>query len=153
MPRAKRLLVLCCLLWAGMLLGISFLEAWVKFQAPSLTRAVGLDVGVTVFSALQLTEIIWLALIGLLIATGGQRSRATLAGGLTLAVSIALQRWLLMPELSAQAAIIIAGGDHPGSWHHLAYGIIEVIKLATLLTLAWQAMAESKRQQQDQSSS
>lgn len=44
-------LVVVCLVWAGMVIGISFLEAPVKFMAPSLTRPVGLDVGRT-FSVL-----------------------------------------------------------------------------------------------------
>jgi len=37
--------------------GISFLEAWVKFRADLVTRAVGLDVGRTVFHALNRVEI------------------------------------------------------------------------------------------------
>lgn len=39
--------------WFGYTLAINLMEAPVKFQAPSLTRAVGLDVGRHVFSALN----------------------------------------------------------------------------------------------------
>lgn len=43
-------------LWLGFVLAISFMEAWIKFRAPFLPRHYGLDVGRTVFSALQSVE-------------------------------------------------------------------------------------------------
>jgi hypothetical protein len=54
------LIAISALLWAGMILGISFLESWAKFRAPLLTKVVGLDVGRTVFSYFHMTQIMWL---------------------------------------------------------------------------------------------
>jgi len=49
-----KLLVLLILgAWLGMILGISFLEAPLKFQAPNMTLVLGLGVGKLVFSALN----------------------------------------------------------------------------------------------------
>eukprot|EP00245_Coleochaete_scutata_P005749 TRINITY_DN19587_c0_g1_i1.p1 TRINITY_DN19587_c0_g1~~TRINITY_DN19587_c0_g1_i1.p1 ORF type:complete len:395 (+),score=31.97 TRINITY_DN19587_c0_g1_i1:53-1186(+) len=46
------------LVWLGMVFAISMMEAWVKFTAPLLTKAVGVDVGRTVFGALQAVELV-----------------------------------------------------------------------------------------------
>ena len=48
-----KLIPIICLLWAGMVAGISFLESWVKFRAPTLTKTIGVDVGRTVFKFFQ----------------------------------------------------------------------------------------------------
>ena len=53
----KRILIFLALIWLGMVLGISFLEAPVKFRAPTLTRSVGLDVGRHVFGFFNKVEI------------------------------------------------------------------------------------------------
>jgi hypothetical protein len=45
------------ILWAGMVLAISFLEAWVKFKAPFLRKHVAVDVGRHVFCALNTVEL------------------------------------------------------------------------------------------------
>ncbi|KAI9218434.1 hypothetical protein BC828DRAFT_399608 [Blastocladiella britannica] len=55
----RRIDVVVCLVRAGLLLGISFLEAPTKFHAPSLpSRDVALDIGRHVFSALNRVEIV-----------------------------------------------------------------------------------------------
>ena len=45
------------LLWVGMIMAISFLEAWVKFKAPFLRKHVAVDVGRHVFCALNAAEL------------------------------------------------------------------------------------------------
>ena len=45
------------LVWSTMVLSISFLEAWVKFQAPFFKKYVAVDVGRYVFAALSATEL------------------------------------------------------------------------------------------------
>ena len=44
------------LIWLGMVAGISFLEAPVKFMAPSVTLAIGLDIGRHVFGIFNKVE-------------------------------------------------------------------------------------------------
>ena len=46
-----------CLMWAIHVQAISFLEAWVKFQAPTLRSHVAVDVGRHVFRALHAVEL------------------------------------------------------------------------------------------------
>ncbi|KAI9179608.1 hypothetical protein H9P43_004936 [Blastocladiella emersonii ATCC 22665] len=54
----RRIDVVLCLVRAGFVAGISFLEAPTKFHAPSISKPVALDVGRHVFAALHLTEIV-----------------------------------------------------------------------------------------------
>lgn len=56
-------LSIAALLWAGMILGISFLESWVKFKTPTLGKLVGLEVGRTVFRSFQQVQIVFILLI------------------------------------------------------------------------------------------
>jgi hypothetical protein len=44
------------MLWLGMVLAISFLEAPLKFRAPGLQLTVGLSIGRIVFRALNVVE-------------------------------------------------------------------------------------------------
>ena len=46
-------------IWIGMLLGISFLEAPLKFRAPNMTTSLGLGIGQLVFGALNKIELVF----------------------------------------------------------------------------------------------
>ena len=133
MTTATAGLVAVCLLWAGMVGGISFLEAPVKFRAPSLTRAVGLDVGRHVFGALGRVEIGAALLTGVL-AAGASVGPAwrwgllALLGGLVLA-----QRLWLWPVLSERARRIAAGESPSTSYHHILFIGSEVVKVLLLV--------------------
>ena len=136
-PTALRLLQALSFVWAGLVLGISFLEAPVKFTAPSLTRAVGLDVGRHVFAALNKVEIgLGVLALGLLFLAGPDpRIRWGLGGVLLILV---LQTGWLLPVLSQQAETIIQGGKGPAAnYAHLAYVFLEVAKVAGLLVVGW----------------
>ena len=50
------LLLAALLLWAGMVAGISFLEAPLKFTAPHITVPLGVGIGRVVFHALNKAE-------------------------------------------------------------------------------------------------
>ncbi|KAL6059846.1 Transmembrane protein [Balamuthia mandrillaris] len=56
--KAHGMMASIALVWLGMVLAISFFEAWRKFQAQTLTRKVGLDVGRTVFHGFNAIETI-----------------------------------------------------------------------------------------------
>ena len=122
-------------LWAGIVVGISFIEAPVKFQAPSLTTAVGLDVGRHVFAASHLVQL-GLAVVVALAArwAGWSRARATLIAGAIAALLV--QMALVMPVLDARARLIIAGGTPGGSSAHLIYVGLELAKLGLLIAAA-----------------
>lgn len=126
------LLAALLLLWAGVLLGVSFLAAPAKFAAPSLSLPVALDVGRQEFSALNLVEA-GLAVVTLALACLGRPARLVWLG-LVLAVAIvALQGFWLLPILDARAELVIQGQTPPPAPWHALYIAIEISKLAALL--------------------
>lgn len=131
---ANELLLITSFLWAGMILGISFLEAWAKFQASSLSRNVGLDVGQTVFGYFQCLQFSFNLFIIILMVF------ATLSFTdylliLLISTCLVLQMLWLFPVLKKRAQSIIAGISPPASSVHLWYGIIEFLKLISLIIL------------------
>lgn len=130
-------LAAACLLWAGMVLGISFLEAPVKFTAPSLTLPIGLDVGRHVFRALNLVEVGWAVLtLVLTLAAGGALGRGPLVLlGVAWAI-VAVQTLWLLPALGARTDRIVGGEALPPSYHHVLYIGLDVAKLLVLLGAA-----------------
>jgi hypothetical protein len=119
------------LVWAGMVLGVSFLATPAKFLAPSLALPVALDVGrhtFGVFGAVELALAAALALLGPLAAGEGRRL-LPLAPGL---VVLAQALWL-RPLLDARVQQIIGGAMPPPSHVHLGYVACEAAKVALLL--------------------
>lgn len=134
---ALRCLQALTFVWAGMVVGISFLEAPVKFTAPSVTRAVGLDVGRHVFAALNKVELGLAVLAFLFFVTGWPRLvvRWTAAG---VAGILLIQTIWLLPALRAQATAIIAGElEHGSKYVHVAYVVLEVLKVVGLVIAGW----------------
>lgn len=135
-----QLMVVILLLWAGMILGISFLESWAKFRAPSLTRSIGLDVGRTVFQYFhQAQACITLLVIALSIAAGVSFEAYLLLIGLLFIFSI--QSLWLLPQLNERVRMIIEGSEPSPSYAHLFYGIIELMKLVMLCMLSFMLMS------------
>jgi hypothetical protein len=136
-------LCLLCLLWAGMVLGISFLETPVKFTAPSLTLPVGLDVGRHVFGVFNKVEVAaaLLALGLVLLARGGADPGAAVVMSrlvVWLPVAVALlvvlvQTVWLLPVLDARVGVILEGGTPPRAPYHVVYVVLEAAKLACLI--------------------
>lgn len=136
MTASLPILAAACLLWAGMVLGISFLEAPVKFTAPSLTLPVGLDVGRHVFGALNRVEVGWAALTLALALFAGVPGRGPLVLLGTAWAVVAVQTLWLLPTLGARTDRIIGGESIPPSYHHVLYIGLEVAKLLALLGAA-----------------
>jgi hypothetical protein len=128
-------LLIVSLLWAGMLLGVSFLATPAKFLAPSLDLPVALDVGRHTFAVFNGVEIGWsVALVGLVLCRLPAR---WLYGVVAVPCGIVLLEtaWLL-PVLDARVGMIIAGNTPPDSVLHILYILLEAVKLAALLVLA-----------------
>ncbi len=128
---AQRISVFISLIWLGMILGISFLEAPVKFTAPSVTLPVGLDIGRHVFAVFNKVEIVWalaVLMLFLIMRPGLKPGLFLMVVGTVLAVQSA---WLL-PLLDQRAALIIKGEVPPASFHHSFYVILEIVKAAAL---------------------
>lgn len=108
----------CCLcsLWTGCLLGVSFMEAWVKFKAPLLSKHVGFDVGRHVFRGLNAIEAALAATLLALAALPAARfppsslsplpplqSFSSLCAPTLLAATLGLQIFWLTPQLELAA--------------------------------------------------
>ena len=124
------------MLWAGVLIGVSFLAAPAKFGAPGLSLPMAMEIGRREFGALNLTEIA-LAALTLALAAYVRPERAIWLGLGLAALIVALQWLWLLPLLDARAELIIQGGTpEPAPWHGL-YIAAEVLKLLALLVVGW----------------
>ena len=134
-----RLATAAALLWLGMVLAISFLEAPLKFRAPGLELRVGLAIGRIVFRALNLAEVVWAVVI---VATTIIEVPSGLAWGAAVVACAALviQLGLVRPSLNRRSDAVLAGADlsvaAPRSWSHHAYIALEVAKVVALVVLA-----------------
>jgi hypothetical protein len=120
--------------WFGFICAISFMEAPVKFTAPLLTRQVGLDVGRTVFAALNKVEIFF-AFLSLILIFIERFNKKIIAAYILIMTILILQTFWLLPSLNVRASMIINGITPPSSNIHLYYIFLELIKAFTLLFL------------------
>lgn len=126
--------------WFGVTAGVSLLAAPVKFTAPTLTRPVALDVGRVVFQALNQVELVLLIVMLVLIRMTKETTKYWPHAAVLVLIMIAQSAWLL-PELAARSASIVSGVEPPASIAHGAYAVSELLKLATLLVLGFQAQS------------
>lgn len=137
-PTILSLSFIITFIWFGFVSAISFMEAPVKFTAPSLSLAVGLDVGRHVFAALNKAEIVF-ALTSLLLLFVAKPSSKVIALFSSIGLILLLQTLWLLPALDARALVIIGGNTPPPSSMHMIFIVVEVIKLVGLFVLGcWQ---------------
>ena len=131
--RARVLFVGASLIWAGMILGVSFVATPAKFLAPSLALPVALDVGRHTFSTFAKVE--WTLAFGCAaLATASDNRRRALAVSAMLVVLLAVQAYVLIPDLDRRVGLYLAGQPPPRSPLHIVYVAIELAKIAVLLT-------------------
>ncbi|WP_293309592.1 hypothetical protein [Pedobacter sp. UBA5917] len=128
--------IFCIIFWAGLLAGISFLEAPLKFQAPGITVSLGLGIGQLVFQALNKVEIVLLIII---LACSLPAPLNNIRSILLFALTILLmaETFWLLPLLDERAKLVLAGNAPIKSYHHILYIIIDAIKLLFLITLGF----------------
>lgn len=120
--------------WLGFFMAISFMEAPLKFTAPNLSMAEGLQIGKIIFGALNVCE--WVFLIIILITCFiNKTSKTGFYLVASLSVILLLETVWLLPVLDSGADKIIHGQpfDHHGL--HWAYVIFEIIKAPVLLLI------------------
>lgn len=125
--------VACC--WVGLVFGVSFLATVAKFNAPSLTLPVALDVGRHTFAPLARAEWALAILLAASIVLGTPTPFRLAAFSAIAAILLAQALWLL-PALDVRVDAIIGGGTPPPSSLHLVFVAGEAMKLLLLLTLA-----------------
>lgn len=133
------------LLWAGLVLGVSFLATPAKFLAPSLSLPIALDVGRSTFHVSILCEAaLALSLLGLVLL----RRRVSRTVGVLAAAAaaiVALQMFWLLPELDLRVAQVIEGVPLPPSSLHIFYIVADALKLILLVACAWLVTAKRVR--------
>lgn len=136
MTPAAALQIAVAFTWLGLVLGISFLEAPIKFRAPGITVELGVGIGRLVFRALNLVEA--LAAVILLVTVAVRLpdvSGWTVALVIAVCVVLAIGAGVLRPLMDRR----VRGGQTADAMprHRLHYGYIglEVAKVALLVAI------------------
>ena len=124
------------MLWAGGLLGVSFIAAPAKFWAPSLTLPVALDVGRHTFQFFNKLEVVALVILLILVF---RATRDSLTRGLASLIGLLLlfQTFWLLPMLDQRVSIVLQGQTPPESRLHLVYIACDVWRFLLLVSIAW----------------
>lgn len=121
-------------IWLGLILGISFIEAPLKFQAPDITIPLGLGIGRLVFAAMNIAEGV-IALALLLAMWRGRASRPEWILGIAVALTLAFKALVVRPLMHATTDAVIAGASEGGSGLHYVYIAADVLLIALLIAL------------------
>jgi len=124
------------LLWLGMVLAISFLEAPLKFRAPGVDVRTGLAIGRLVFRALNAIEVGWAVVIVLALIIHAPPSAAGTTAGILVVAVLATQIGAVRPHLTRRAEQVLAGADVPRSSIHHVYIVLETVKVIGLVVLS-----------------
>lgn len=136
MAAAGRILVPA--LWLGMLIGISFIETPLKFLAPGMTLGLGLGIGQLVFTAMNIVEVVFFAVLAASCIKRGL-DKAFLGVVWGLGIVLLAKVALIRPYLSKRTDSVLAGVEAGGSsWH---YFYIAADGLLTLLLITALVMA------------
>lgn len=123
-------------LWIGFIGAISFMEAWLKFQAPGITVPLGLGIGRLVFSALNKVEwVLALIILGnLVVGKAHFSSPRTILYAIPLTLLVLQTVWLL-PALNVRVELLLQGQEPENSYLHLYYEGMEICKVVCLSLL------------------
>ena len=119
--------------WLGLIIGLSLLEAPLKFSAPGITTELGLGIGRIMFTALGIAGWILLAVMVLASLARPRLDRVgwVLLGGM--ALMLVLETLVIRPFLNARSDMVVAGGDPGESILHYAYIAAEGVLIVLLL--------------------
>jgi len=121
-------------IWLGMLLGISFMEAPLKFKAPNMTMEIAIGLGQLIFRTLNKVEIVFSSLILILIfVTRKQLDPISITFLVVIVIVIIIQSLCFLPALDARATDLINGSAPQGPNYHSAYVICEITKVVLLI--------------------
>lgn len=120
--------------WLGMLLAIA-VEAQLKFQAPNITRELGLGIGKLVFTFFNRAEIVIAIVLLAAFFIHASAKKTKIIFGATLLI-LSIQTFWLMPKLIERIDLITSGQTPNDSSAHVFYVILEVAKMLLLLILS-----------------
>jgi hypothetical protein len=131
---AVRVATAGALLWLGVMLAISFLEAPLKFHGPGVDLRTGLAIGRIVFRALNLSEVGLAAVIAASLIVYAPSVSVTVAAVAAVAV-LAVQLRIVRPRLNRRSDRVLAGEDAPRSISHHVHIVTEATKVIALAVL------------------
>ena len=137
---------LVCWLWAGVVLGVSFIATPAKFLAPSLSLPDALEVGRATFYVLRWIECGFsVLLIAMLLITFAHIKLTAWSAVITVMLCLLVNYIGLQPALDERTKLIIAGEAIAQSSQHKVYIVIEMIKLIALMVAGWFAKPDGIR--------
>ena len=136
--RSRLLLGMIAILWIGMILAVG-MESIVKFDTPSLSKAVAFDEGRYVFSFFNKVQLILLASMLFLVANKYMTWVEKIVFFL-LSILLVIQVFWLFPMLSKHVDLILAGIQPPHTPGHALYGAIEFGKIILLSVLGFRVL-------------
>jgi len=123
-------------IWIGLVFGLSFIEAPIKFQAPGISTKLGLGIGRLVF---DISNKIQLALLSFVLLNLFLNIKSfpviTIVLFGAIAFVMAIQTFYLLPALDARAVKILQDLTVEVSYHHFSFVCLEIIKLISLILL------------------
>lgn len=138
MTTLSKYMVVITFIWIGFVLGISFMEAPLKFRAPLVNLRIGLSIGRVVFQALNIVEICFSMALIVFWCFHYHNLRMNIVIGSILAI-VLVQTVYLLPALSARALAHINQKTIASSSPHIYYIIAEMVKVVLLFILGfWQ---------------
>jgi len=121
-------------LWAGAVIGHSFVATPAKFKAQGLDKPLALEIGRVTFILFNKIEFIFLGLIFLIMLINQTNSYSWLTFAL-ITISLFLQVFIIRPALFARATAYQRGITPPPSIHHKLYALLEGFKFLLLIGL------------------
>jgi len=134
--RIATLISLLIGIWIGLVLGLSFVEAPLKFTAPGITTELGVGIGRIVFEFSNKLQLAFLGILILSLFSSGINLKNFGIVLLSLVTGIMLvQNFYLLPVLGERVAQILEGHKISSSHHHLYFVATEVVKILVLIIL------------------
>ena len=132
----KVLILLIIGIWIGLLIGISFIEAPLKFQAPGITTELGVGIGRIVFNFSNKVQLVLLIILLASFFNKRVGFDANFTPMLTIVTVVMLiQTFYFLPILDERVSLVLRGQEPSVSFHHFGFIIGELIKLITLIVL------------------
>jgi hypothetical protein len=136
--------IIIAIFWLGFFMAISFLEAPLKFTAPGLSIAEGLQIGRIVFGALNKCEWVFLIVILLTCFLKPTTKRGFYLIAIVSAILIMETAWLL-PVLDIAAKKVISGQPIGGQSLHWLYIFLEAVKAPVLLLIGLESIRSKEK--------
>lgn len=139
--------------WLGLLIGISLIEAPLKFTAPGITIPLGLGIGQRVFLAMNIVEVVLAVILvtALLKTLGGALRERLWTLSLGVLGVLAIKTLIIRPLLHQRTAAVLAGESTGGSLTHYFYiaadGALLILLALLALTAARTLLAPSTPRQ------